>query len=78
MLAVGLALDVLLYHRLLPYQPGWARCPLGLLELGADDGRRAAAELERAALARRCALRRRLARAARRLRTPGLPLLRLS
>jgi Right handed beta helix region len=34
MLAVGLALDVLVYHRALPYQPGWAALPLGLLELG--------------------------------------------
>ena len=34
MLAIGLALDVALYHRLLPYQPGWAAVPLGLLELG--------------------------------------------
>jgi nitrous oxidase accessory protein NosD len=34
MLAVGLALDAFLYHRLLPYQPGWAALPLGLLELG--------------------------------------------
>ena len=33
MLAIGLALDVLAYHRLLPYQPGWAAVPLGLLEL---------------------------------------------
>ena len=34
MLLIGLALDVLAYHRLLPYQPGWAAVPLGLLELG--------------------------------------------
>jgi hypothetical protein len=33
MVAVGLALD-LAYHRALPYQPGWAALPLGLLELG--------------------------------------------
>lgn len=33
MLGVGLALDVLAYDRLLPYQPGWAAFPLGLLEL---------------------------------------------
>jgi len=33
MLGIGLALDVLVYHRLLPYQPGWAAIPLGLLEL---------------------------------------------
>jgi nitrous oxidase accessory protein NosD len=35
MVAVGLALDAALYHRLLPYQPGWLGLPLGLLELGA-------------------------------------------
>jgi nitrous oxidase accessory protein NosD len=34
MLAVGVALDAAVYHRLLPYQPGWAAVPLGLLELG--------------------------------------------
>jgi hypothetical protein len=34
MIAVGLALDATLYHRLLPYQPGWAALPLGLVELG--------------------------------------------
>jgi Right handed beta helix region len=34
MLAVGLALDAVVYHRLIPYQPGWAALPLGLLELG--------------------------------------------
>jgi hypothetical protein len=34
MLGVGLALDVGAYHRLLPYQPGWAAVPLGVLELG--------------------------------------------
>jgi parallel beta-helix repeat protein len=33
MLGVGLALDLQAYHRLLPYQPGWAALPLGLLEL---------------------------------------------
>lgn len=33
MLALGAALDVLVYHRLLPYQPGWAALPLGALEL---------------------------------------------
>src|SRR5689334_17942974 len=35
MLGVGLALDTQLYDRLLPYQPGWAAVPLGLLELAA-------------------------------------------
>jgi nitrous oxidase accessory protein NosD len=34
MLAIGLVLDVAVYHRLLPYQPGWAAVPLGALELG--------------------------------------------
>jgi Right handed beta helix region len=35
MLGIGLALDLQVYHRLLPYQPGWAAVPLGVLELGA-------------------------------------------
>jgi Right handed beta helix region len=35
MIGAGLALDVALYHRLLPYQPAWAAIPLGLLELTA-------------------------------------------
>ena len=34
MVAVGVALDLQLYHRLLRYQPGWVALPLGLLELG--------------------------------------------
>jgi nitrous oxidase accessory protein NosD len=34
MLGVGLALDVLVYHRIFPYQPAWLALPLGLLELG--------------------------------------------
>jgi hypothetical protein len=33
MIAVGVALDVSAYHRLLPYQPAWAALPLGALEL---------------------------------------------
>jgi nitrous oxidase accessory protein NosD len=33
MLAVGIVLDVGVYHRSLPYQPGWAAIPLGLVEL---------------------------------------------
>ena len=33
MFGIGLTLDVLVYHRLLPYQPGWVAVPLGLLEL---------------------------------------------
>jgi hypothetical protein len=35
MVGIGLVLDVQVYHRLLPYQPGWAALLLGLLELGA-------------------------------------------
>ena len=38
MVAIGLAFDVLLYHRLFPYQPGWVALPLGLLELAATMG----------------------------------------
>jgi parallel beta-helix repeat protein len=34
MIAVALVLDAQVYHRVLPYQPGWAAVPLGLLELG--------------------------------------------
>jgi hypothetical protein len=34
MTAVGLALDVLVFDRVLPYQPGWLALPLGALELG--------------------------------------------
>jgi nitrous oxidase accessory protein NosD len=34
MVGAGLALDATLYHRLLPYQAGWAALPLGALELG--------------------------------------------
>jgi hypothetical protein len=34
MLGVGLVLDVLVYHPVLPYQPAWAAVPLGALELG--------------------------------------------
>jgi nitrous oxidase accessory protein NosD len=33
MVALGLVLDAGAYHRLLPYQPGWAAVPLGLVEL---------------------------------------------
>ena len=35
MAAVGLALDLEVWHRLLPYQPAWAAVPLGAAELGA-------------------------------------------
>jgi parallel beta-helix repeat protein len=38
MVGVALALDALVYHRLLPYQPGWLAVPLGLLELGLTMG----------------------------------------
>lgn len=34
MIGVGVGVDVV-YHPLLPYQPGWAALPLGLIELGA-------------------------------------------
>jgi hypothetical protein len=34
MAAVGLFLDLEVWHRLLPYQPAWAAVPLGALELG--------------------------------------------
>jgi nitrous oxidase accessory protein NosD len=34
MIGVGVALDATVYHRFLPYQPGWAALPLGLVELG--------------------------------------------
>jgi hypothetical protein len=34
MTCVGVACDVLLYHRRLPHQPGWAALPMGALELG--------------------------------------------
>jgi hypothetical protein len=33
MLAIGVGLDVTVYHRLLAYQPGWYAVPLGALEL---------------------------------------------
>ena len=35
MAAVGLFLDLEVWHRLLPYQPAWATMPLGVVELGA-------------------------------------------
>jgi hypothetical protein len=34
MAAIGIALDVQVWHRLLPYQPAWAMLPLGAVELG--------------------------------------------
>ncbi|HJU48881.1 MAG TPA: right-handed parallel beta-helix repeat-containing protein [Gaiellaceae bacterium] len=33
MVAAGLLLDALFYHRLVPYQPGWLAVPFGLVEL---------------------------------------------
>jgi hypothetical protein len=38
MVALGLLLDVLVYHRALAYQPAWAALPLGALELGLTYG----------------------------------------
>jgi Right handed beta helix region len=38
MAVVGLALDLQVWHRLLPYQPAWAMLPLGAVELGALMG----------------------------------------
>jgi hypothetical protein len=38
MAGVGLALDLEVWHRLLPYQPAWAMVPLGMVELGALMG----------------------------------------
>jgi nitrous oxidase accessory protein NosD len=38
MLGVGVAVDLALYHRLLPYQAGWLAVPLGLAELGVVMG----------------------------------------
>jgi len=35
MAAVGIALDLEVWHRLFPYQPAWATIPLGAVELGA-------------------------------------------
>ncbi|MDX6485483.1 MAG: hypothetical protein QOF43_636 [Gaiellaceae bacterium] len=35
MAAVGIALDLQIYHQVLRYQAGWVAVPLGLLELGA-------------------------------------------
>lgn len=34
MLALGIALDAVVYHRALAYQPGWLALPLGAFELG--------------------------------------------
>jgi hypothetical protein len=35
MAALGVALDSQVWHRLFPYQPGWASVPIGAVELGA-------------------------------------------
>ena len=63
MLGIGLALDVTVYHRLLPYQPGWAALPLGLLELGLTMAAARLLEREPAPLRRARLLRRLVARA---------------
>jgi parallel beta-helix repeat protein len=34
MVGLALVLDLVAYHRLLPYQPGWLAVPLGVVELG--------------------------------------------
>ena len=49
MLLIGLVLDVAVYHPLLPYQPGWAAVPLGLLELGLTVAAARTARARRAA-----------------------------
>ena len=38
MIGVGICLDAQVYHRLLPYQPGWAAVPIGLAELAVVVG----------------------------------------
>jgi hypothetical protein len=38
MVAVGLILDTVVYHRAVPYQPGWLALPLGLVELAVVYG----------------------------------------
>jgi nitrous oxidase accessory protein NosD len=38
MIAVGLALDLAIYHHLVTYQPGWLALPLALIELAAVMG----------------------------------------
>ena len=40
MVGVGLALDLMLYDRVIDYQPGWLAVPLGALELGLVTGAR--------------------------------------
>ena len=77
MLGIGLTLDVLVYHRLLPYQPAWAAVPLGLLELGADHGGGVGARAGHAAAAGAPLLRRLLAARAA-LGHALLPLLRVT
>jgi hypothetical protein len=46
MIGVGLALDATIYHRLLPYQPGWLAVPLGAVELALVMGIAKAVDLE--------------------------------
>jgi hypothetical protein len=48
MLGVGLVLDAVVYHRLLPYQAGWVAVPLGLVELVATMALVRAAGIEAA------------------------------
>jgi len=40
MVGVGVLLDATVYHRRLPYQPGWLALPLGLLDTGLAMARR--------------------------------------
>ena len=77
MLAIGLALDVGVYHRLVPYQPGWYALPLGLLELGLTMAARALLELS-APLWPALAFFAGSGSCCRLLAHAGLPLLRLS
>lgn len=46
MTGVGLALDIVLYHRLLPYQPGWLALPLGAGELALTIGLARASDIQ--------------------------------
>ena len=65
MAAVGLFLDLEVWHRLLPYQPAWATRPAGRGRARRADGDRLRLRPARAAPARARALRRGLARCAR-------------
>jgi Right handed beta helix region len=46
MIGVGLLLDAAVYHRLLPYQPGWLALPLAVLELAMVMGIAKALDVE--------------------------------